>query len=161
MRIAVDFDGTLFEEEEAIRNAARDVVGRDLTMEEFRRLDKETRAKIYRKSIEDYADLFRPIRPMIELVNSLKAAGHSIIIVTGRPRSSEDKVRYILDKHGVKYDEIMCREDLGVKDEVWKTRKFVEHDIDIIIEDKLENLNFIRDNVKDRRTIIIGMLLSI
>lgn len=69
-----------------------------------------------------------PNKPVIELVNSLYEFVYEIIIVTGRSDEVSDLTRFWLDKHEVRYNQlIMRRYGNHVTDLVLKRRLIEEH----------------------------------
>lgn len=62
-----------------------------------------------------------PIESTIKVMNAMYAAGHCVIILTGRSDEVEAESRVWLDRHGAKYDfMIMRRHDDNRKDTVIK-----------------------------------------
>jgi len=150
MKIAfVDFDGTLFDERESLEKASLKILGKKLSKEEIRKLSKEIKSKIYETNITEFYDLYKPIKEGINKVLELKKQGYKIIILTARLCKYKEFVERILKNNNIPYDELVCREDLSLKDEEWKAKtikefleKFKVEDI-VVLEDKEENIVYI------------------
>jgi len=164
MRIAfIDFDGTLFDERESLEQASLKVLGKKLSKEEIRKLPKDIKSKIYEINITEFYNLYRPIKEGIDRVLELKGRGYKIIILTARLCRNKEFVEKILKNNDIPYDELICREDLSLKDEEWKAKtikefleKFKVEDI-VILEDKEENIAYIEKYLGRK---VKGILIS-
>lgn len=113
---------------------------------------KKEREEFWTKAIWRYC-LTEPVRQDAKkLIDKLKEDGDEIYIITGRAHTAEDNLlgslfrqmlEYWLKKNGIRYDGIYyCSED---KSSLEKYRICQELNIDIIFEDKSENIDKIKE----------------
>ena len=76
-----------------------------------------------------------------EIINKLKDEGNTIILISARNFGEEFKPEYYtkkwLDKHGIKYDELIIEEE--------KRPIIIDKKIDIFIDDSISNLRSMKD----------------
>lgn len=127
LRIAVDFDGVLFDHVPYVLRGFRDRLGIDLAAEGFRHwdyyhykqvqaadvpysairevlLDIETDLALHR---EPPRDLLAP-----RVIAEWMAAGHTVDIVTARSRVAEKATRAFLVEHGIPYNALVMERGL-------------------------------------------------
>lgn len=153
MRVAlVDLDGTLVDESEAIARAGMEVLGRRVSKAELRTLSRALKTRIYDLAITKFSGLMKPNEEVVRLVDTLRRSGFKIVILTARLESTRRETESLLARIGVKYDELVMRESLDIKDEVWKTqvvRSYERtHDIVIVLEDKWDNVEYMVRNTQ-------------
>lgn len=127
LRIAVDFDGVLFDHVPYVLRGFRDRLGIDLAAEGFRHWD------YYRyKQVQD-ADLppshiqavlhdietdlklhSEPPRDRLaaQVIAQWMAQGHTVDIVTARSRVAEKATRHFLQTHGIPYNDLVMERSL-------------------------------------------------
>jgi hydroxymethylpyrimidine pyrophosphatase-like HAD family hydrolase len=150
--VICDLDGTLVEESEAIKEASKELLGKELSRQEVRKLDKKLKAKIYdlaQSKIEKYI----PKKKTIEIVNKLKEEGFFVVIMTARFDRVKKETEELLKRIGVKYDLLLIRnsEEMKIDDEVWKAQKLKEFfgKENVYLEDKPENILFMINTFKE------------
>jgi len=155
--VFVDFDGTIFDERESLKAASKEILGKELEKEEIRKLPKEIKSKIYETNITKYYNLYKPIEKTIEIIKEYKNRGYKIIILSARSSKYKDILKKLLDMYSIPYDDIICRDNMEIKDEVWKAEiiKNLKDDDIVVIEDKEENLEYIERVVGNIKKILI------
>ena len=165
MNIGVDVDGVLVDmegyqlrtgTEYFKKKYGKDVVDpKGYDIEDIFDCTHKEREKFWLKYIWAYC-LKEPIFPYAaETLTKLHEKGHNIVIITSRAHTTEKGLtgwvfrkmllRW-LKKNGVYYDKIVyCTEKNSGED---KRRVCLEENIDVMIDDKPENLNAIMDNLK-------------
>ena len=141
LRIAVDFDGVLFDHVPYVLRGFRDRLGIDLEAEGFRHWDYyhykavqdadlppsqiqavlhdiETDLKLHREPPRD--------RLAARVIQEWVDAGHTVDVVTARSRKSERAVRTFLKEHGIPYNELVME-------------RFLKTGWDILIDDAPHN----------------------
>ena len=116
---------------------------------------REQREQFWTKYIWAYCLKAPMTEGAAETVAALKKAGHRIVIITGRAHTTEKGVtgalframlKYWLRKNRFPYDEIIfCSESESAADKLEACRK---KQIDVMIDDKPENLFALKDSVK-------------
>ena len=115
-------------------------------------VSKEEREKYWLKYIWPYCITEEMRKNLSELPKKLKADGHKIYIITGRVHTTEDGIRgklfrkmllSWLKKNGFEYDEIIYVNENNSAEE--KLNACKENNIDLMIEDKTENIEVIKD----------------
>lgn len=159
MRIGVDVDGVLtglesyqlkygkkyFKNVKDIDETAYDIC-------DIFHCSQEEREKFWTRYIWKYCLVDSIRQDAKAVIDKLKEDGHEIFILTGRAHTTENNARgklfrqmleYWLKKNGVQYDEIYyCSEDKSATE---KYDLCKELGIDVIIEDKKENIDKIKD----------------
>ena len=143
--VICDLDGTLVDDNIAIKEACKEILGKELDRKEVRKLNIEIKSKIY-DSAQKKVELFVPKKEVIDLVNKLKKEGFFVIIMTARLDKVKKETEELLKRIGVNYDTLVIRkqEELKIDDEVWKAQKLKEFfgKENVYIEDKPENILF-------------------
>ena len=159
MKIGIDVDGVLTDLEsyqlkygkKYFKNV-KDINESGYDICDIFHCDKEKASSFWAKYIWSYC-LNEPIRDGAkELIDKLRTDGDKIYIITGRAHTTEDNARgklfrkmliYWLKKNDIKYDDIYyCLEDNSSKEKYEVCKKL---GIDIMIEDKVENINSIKE----------------
>lgn len=159
MKIGVDVDGVLTDLEayqlKYGKKYFKDVSNIDETAYDICDIfhcSREEREKFWTKYIWGYSLTDSPRQDAKSVIQQLKKDGHEIYILTGRAHTTEDNVRgalfrkmleYWLEKNGLSYDGIYyCSEDQSSTEKYDLCRQL---GIDIMIEDKADNINLIKD----------------
>lgn len=159
MRIGVDVDGVLTDLEayqlKYGKKHFKDVTDIDETgydICDIFHCTKEEREKFWTKYIWEYC-LKEPIRPgMKELLQRLDNEGNEIFIITGRAHTTEDgtmgklfrkMVVSWLHNNNIPYEKIYYCDESNSPEEKYDICKRLG--IDVMIEDKTENINRIKD----------------
>lgn len=159
MRIGVDVDGVLTDLEayqlKYGKKHFKDVTDIDETgydICDIFHCTKEEREKFWTKYIWGYCLTDSPRQDAKAVIQKLVEDGHEIYILTGRSHTTEDNVRgalfrkmleHWLEKNGISYDDIYyCSEEQSSTEKYDLCKKL---GIDIMIEDKAENINLIKD----------------
>jgi hypothetical protein len=144
----VDLDGTLVFEDNAIKNASKIVLGKEISRNELRKMPREIKSKIYSIAQKNWQDYIKKER-VINKVNELKNKGFIIVILTARKEDVKEETKKLLREIGVNYDELIMRseEEMKLDDEVWKQQilnNLINNHIRKIVffEDKPENIEF-------------------
>lgn len=113
------------------------------------------REKFWQKYIWGYCLTEPPLDNAAKVMNRLHEEGHKIVIITGRAHTTENGITgklfrkmltYWLKKNKLYYDEIFyCSEKESSTDKYDLCRKL---NVDIMIDDKPENLSALKDDVK-------------
>lgn len=115
-------------------------------------VSKEEREKYWLKYIWQYCITEEMRKNLSELSKKLKEDGHKIYIITGRVHTTEDGIRgklfrkmllSWLKKNDFEYDEIIYVNENNSAEE--KLNACKENNIDLMIEDKTENIEVIKD----------------
>ena len=115
-------------------------------------VSKKDREKYWLKYIWPYCITEEMRKNLSELSKKLKEDGHKIYIITGRVHTTEDGIRgnlfrkmllSWLKKNGFEYDEIIYVNENNSAEE--KLNACKENNIDLMIEDKTENIEVIKD----------------
>ena len=115
-------------------------------------VSKEEREKYWLKYIWPYCITEEMRKNLSELSKKLKEDGHKIYIITGRVHTTEDGIRgklfrkmllSWLKKNDFEYDEIIYVNENNSAEE--KLNACKENNIDLMIEDKTENIEVIKD----------------
>ena len=122
MRIYVDFDDVLCETARALAAVAREVFARNVPYEEIAVFDLRHAFSLSNDEIEHLMDLAHeaefledldPTPGAVEAIRFLQAAGHDVVIVTGRPSSChEGSVRW-MKRFGLDHIEIIYADKYG------------------------------------------------
>ncbi len=147
----VDLDGTLASEDRAVRYASKQILGKELSRQEVRKLEKSIKSKIYDLS-QSLIEYYEPNEEVVNFVKSLKEKGYFIIILTARYDKLKEKTEELLKKIGLDYDKLIMRNEKSHKDdEIWKRnviREYFTKDMKFF-EDKIENLLHLIEEVKN------------
>ncbi len=155
--IVSDFDDTLFFTDDCIKLASKDIVKKELSRKEVRKLNKDLKTKIYKHAYSKHSDLLKPNLELISLYKQYLESKWQMIILSARGEGLLKYTESSLKKHKIPYNEVILRKDVSGKDEEWKNdmlRKLSEkYDEILYFDDKKENLDYIRerlnkDNVK-------------
>ena len=159
MRIGVDVDGVLTNLEEYqlkygkkhFKNVT-DVDENAYDICDIFHCSREEREKFWTKYIWGYSLTDSPRQDAKTVIQQLIQDGHEIYILTGRAHTTEDNARgalfrkmleYWLNKNGITYNDIYyCSED---KSSTEKYELCKQLGIDVMIEDKSENINQIKN----------------
>jgi len=147
-----DLDGTIIDDNLAIKEASRKIVGKELNRQEVRKLPKDLKAKIYDLA-QSSVDLFKPKNKVVELIKKLKEQGFYVVVLTARFEEKRKETEELLKKLGVPYDEVVLRDKEAQKkdDEVWKKeiiKELIAKEM-VFLEDKPENLSLMIEAVKN------------
>ncbi|MGA3020517.1 MAG: hypothetical protein ABSD68_01040 [Candidatus Micrarchaeales archaeon] len=146
----VDFDDTLFFSKRSLKLATREVVGRELSREEVRKLPKSLKKRIYGLSGGKYLKFSEPNTAMINLLRR-SAKNSKIIVLTARMSGVAKRTVSFLIGNDVPFDLAIFRTILKIDDEVWKAgqlRTLLMHAGPTeIYEDKLENIEYFKEHL--------------
>ena len=158
MRIGIDIDGVLTNEDDYILDYTSKYCyenGLDFFTEPYRyeyqklNWNKSTIDNYRSQYFMNYVDEEPPRKFASEVIKKLKNEGHSIYIITGRTKTTEDseigeimrtKIKKWLEKNEIVYDKIMFAK-------MPKTKEIKENNIDRMIEDSPEIIPIISKNV--------------
>lgn len=115
----------------------------------------EQREKFWTKYIWEYCLKTDITKGASDTVNKIRELGHEVYIITGRAHTTEKGItgfvfrwmlKHWLKKHKLKYDKIFF---VSEKDSAHEKNKLcLEEGVDIMIDDKPENLLGIKDKIK-------------
>jgi len=146
--VLVDLDGTLIDVNTAIKHAMKDVLGKEVSLNQLTQIPREKKAKIWDIAVQKYWNFMYPNKDVHDLIKIFKSVGFKIIITSGRFEYMRSVTEKTLKKLGIQYDELLLRPSPNMKDEEWKAhivRNFEKTSkIVIFIDDKWENVEFIR-----------------
>ncbi len=164
MKIAFDGDGVLTDLEKYqleygkkyFKNILDENIDKtEIDIEGIFKCSKEEREKFWTKYIWRYCLLEKPKENIAATIRKLKEEGNEIYIITGRAHTTEDNAMgalfrkmmiYWLNKENISYDEIVfCSETNSAED---KYNACLENKIDIIVDDKKENIDALKDITK-------------
>ncbi len=164
MNIGIDIDGVFTDLEnyqliygkKYFKNIPVDEIDdTQIDIEQIFSCSKKEREKFWLKYIWKYCISFPPRRNAAAVINKLKDEGDHIHIITGRAHSTEKGIRGLLfrkmlinwlKKENIPYDSItFCKEDGSETDKLEACKKY---SIDIMIDDKRENIELLSTAVK-------------
>lgn len=147
----VDLDGTLLFTENSEGLAAKEVTGKRLRRSSIRKLDRETKHKVYSLAQSKYADAATPNEKLKRRLSRIGKA--NIIILTARHSDTRRHTVIALKKHGIMYGKLLCRSGKAkeLDDEEWKLRmlrKYAKAYSKVeLYDDKPDNLAYMRDRI--------------
>ena len=151
--IITDFGGTLAFADDALRKASKELVQREMSKEDIRKLERNVRGNIYDCALRKYWEDYRPNSQMIEIVSGAYAKNKEVMIMSANMDDVEPFIRSFLKKNDIPFDLLLLRrlEEETKTDESWKAEVIIElvqnrPAIDIY-EDKIDNLTFIMNKV--------------
>lgn len=155
--IFVDFDDTLFFTKHLVEEVIKTELG-DISYEEFKKLPKQIKSKIYEKAFTEFYHKAKPNKKLIALLREYKNKGYTIIILTGRLENTREVTEKLLSLYNVPYDKLVMRSDLSKKDEEWKAEIIAKYKDKekVIFEDKLENILHIKEKVDSIRAFLVN-----
>ena len=122
MRIYIDFDDVLCETARALSDAAKAVFKRDVPYEEITVFNLQHAFSLSGDEIDQLMDLaheqeflaeLEPVPGAIEAVRKLRAEGHEVVIVTGRPSYCHAGSVAWLKRYGLERIEIIYVDKYG------------------------------------------------
>jgi hypothetical protein len=154
--IISDFDDTLFFTEHSIAFASHELFGVVMTRKEVRNLDKPIISKIYDLAFSKYKDNLEPNTKLMDKYARMMTEGYEFMILSARGEQLREEVKYGLRLYDIKCEKIvLSNNDRRVSDEEWKSNFIKDYisDYDEILffDDKIENLNMVREKVTDSR----------
>ncbi len=154
--IISDFDDTLFFTEHSIAFASHELFGVGMTRKEVRNLDKPIISKIYDLAFSKYKDNLEPNTKLMDKYARMMTEGYEFMILSARGEQLREEVKYGLRLYDIKCEKIvLSNNDRRVSDEEWKSNFIKDYisDYDEILffDDKIENLNMVREKVTDSR----------
>ncbi len=146
LRIGVDVDDVLVESLPSYVEAFRSYFGRDVKIEDaaweiFARYPEISAGEMWRFFAKlDETDFLgtRPVYPeAAAAMRALAAAGHRLVVVTGRLLAHRDHTRRLLQRAGILglFDDLVHRD--GEAATAYKPRVVREQRLDVLIEDEL------------------------
>lgn len=161
MNIGIDIDGTLTDIGRYQLETGRRFFNRNAAkpeafdIEQIFACSHDERSRYWKKYIWAYCLRFLPYKNAAQVLHKLHQDGHRIIIITSRVYTAEKctmgmlfrlMLLYWLKKNRIYYDEIIyCGDD---NDGRAKLKACQEKHIDVMIDDKPENLSAIADRLK-------------
>ncbi len=165
MNIGIDVDGVLVDMEDFQLKYGKiyfsNVYGKDVVnpkaydIEQIFDCTHLEREKFWQKYIRAYCLKEPPLKNAPEIISKLHNDGHKIFLITGRAHTTESGVtgklfrwmlRHWLKKNHIYYDEIVfCSEQDSSTD---KLDACMEKKIDVMIDDKPDNLLALADRIK-------------
>lgn len=162
MRIAFDGDGVLTNLEDyqlkygkEYFTDVKDIDETGYDIQDIFHCSKEEREKFWTKYIWRYCLKEKPRDNIAATIRKLKEEGNEIFIITGRAHTTEQNVTgalfrkmmiYWLEKENIPYDKIVfCSEGNSAED---KYKACIENNVDVIIDDKKENIEALKDITK-------------
>ena len=164
MRIAFDCDGVLTDLEnyqlkygrEYFKNIPENKIDKtEIDIEGIFNCTHAEREKFWTKYIWRYCLKEPPRKNIAATIKKLKDEGNEILIITGRAHTTEDGVTgelfrkmllHWLKKENIVYDKIVfCSEGNSAED---KYKACLDNKVDIIIDDKKENIDALKDIIK-------------
>lgn len=151
LRIAVDFDGTLAEQESALCEVLRDDYDIDIYPEDFRTWHQDIHGTDLRWGSAlkkywddpDFIDRVEPHAGAVEAMQQLHDAGAELVIATHRKADDEAVTREWLDTHNIPYDEF----------QIGKGWNKANANADVLIDDHPKNITDVVE--ADQRGIIL------
>ena len=149
--VLVDLDGTLLFTENSEGLAAKEVTGRKLKRSSIRKLDRQTKHKVYSLAQSKYADAATPNRMLKRRLSRIDKA--NIVILTARHSDTRSHTVAALKKHGIMYGRLLCRSGKAreLDDEEWKLkmlRKYSKAYSRVeLYDDKIDNLEYMYDRI--------------
>ena len=152
--IVLDFDGTLFFSYSAARAASRELLKRDLTMTQIKKLPTNMKGKVYSRAYSKYAHLIAPNNAMIRRMRRAMA-NNDLVIMTARPARHGDRTDSYLSGAKIKRIKRYHRNDVSIPDKVWKLSTLMKitkgyGTIDVY-EDKATNLRHFANNLDENK----------
>ena len=161
MNIGIDVDGVLVDlEKYQLKNgekyfAKQAVNPKAYDVEQIFACTHEEREKFWHKYIWAYCMSEPAIDNAAQVISKLHDDGHKIIIITGRVHTTKNNItgklfrtmlRYWLKKNHIVYDDIVfCLEKESSRE---KLNACIDKQVDIMIDDKPENLYALKDQVR-------------
>lgn len=161
MRIAFDCDGVLTDLEsyqlkygrEYFKNIPENKIDKtEIDIEGIFNCTHAEREKFWTKYIWRYCLKEPPKKNIATTIKKLKEEGNEILIITGRAHTTEEGITgdvfrkmllYWLKKENIIYDKLIyCSEENSAED---KYKACLENNVDVIIDDKKENLDALKD----------------
>ena len=166
-----DFDDTLFFNRSAIVSAAEDlysIIEREkegdedykamsdleITAKEGRipkGFSKKWKNQLYTFAYAKYNDKLSPNNFLINYLNQRVTQGDKLIILSARGEEFRKQTEGLLNRYGVKYDEVILPENHRLNDEEWKlieVRKLIKKYSHLaLFEDKFENIQYIANGL--------------
>ncbi len=170
--IVSDFDDTISFSRDSISAASLEILGKALPNSEVRKLimplntmiDQEiidrkgydgndrTKNVIYSLAYTKYSDRMIPNTIVIDYIKNHILSGFELVVLSARGEEFREETERALDMHSLKYSEIILPKDHTIKDEEWKLIEMEKlskrYDSMILLEDKLENIQYIANNLK-------------
>lgn len=164
MRIAFDCDGVLTDLEnyqlkygkEYFKDIPENEIDEtEIDIEGIFKCSHEEREKFWTKYIWRYCLKEKPRKNIAATIKKLKEEGNEILIITGRAHTTEKGITgdlfrkmllYWLDKEEIIYDKIVYVSEGNSAED--KYRACLENKVDVIIDDKKENIDALKDITK-------------
>ena len=161
MNIGIDVDGVLVDlEKYQLKNgekyfAKQAVNPKAYDVKQIFACTQSEREKFWQKYIWAYCLCEPAIDNAAQVISKLHDDGHKIIIITGRVHTTKNNItgklfrtmlRYWLKKNHIVYDDIVfCLEKESSRE---KLNACIDKQVDIMIDDKPENLYALKDQVR-------------
>ena len=166
-----DFDDTLFFNRSAIVSAAEDLYS---IIEREKESDEDYKAmsdleliteegkipkgfsgkwknQLYTFAYAKYNDKLSPNNFLINYLNQRVTQGDKLIILSARGEEFRKQTEGLLNRYGVKYDEVILPENHRLNDEEWKLMEMEnlikKYSHLVLFEDKLENIQYIANGL--------------
>lgn len=156
MKIGIDIDNVLSNFNEVLLNKyiehdksinGKGIVNKNVYIREMFDWNKEYEEKFYKDNIENFANLFEPIKDCSKYIKLLKEEGNTIYIISGRDNGEySDPYKMTIDwlkKYDIVYDKIFLVDAYNSHS---KTEICLEHNIDVMIDDSKRMCKDIKDN---------------
>ena len=157
MRIGVDIDNVLSNFNDILLNKyiehdksinGKGIVNQDVYIRDMFNWNKEYEEKFYKENIDYFASLFEPIEGCSKYVKLLKEEGNIIYIISGRDNGEySNPYKMTIDwlkKYDIVYDKLFLVDAYNSHS---KTEICLEYNIDVMIEDKVDNINKISSRI--------------
>ena len=150
--VLVDLDGTLLFTESSEGLAAKEVTGRRLKRSSIRKLDRQTKHKVYSLAQSKYADAATPNMMLKRRLSRIGKA--NIVILTARHSDTRSNTVAALKKHRIMYGRLLCRSGKAkeLDDEEWKLRVLTKYAKAYsrveLYDDKIDNLEYMHDRIE-------------
>ena len=95
--VICDLDGTLVDENNAIRKISKEIIGKELNRQEVRKLDRKIKSKIYDLA-QQRIEYYTPKKKVLNIVNKLKEQGFFIVVLTARSDKVKKETEELLKK---------------------------------------------------------------
>ena len=156
MRIGIDIDNVISNFNDVLLNKyiehdksinGKGIVNKNVYIREMFDWNKEYEEKFYKDNIENFANLFKPIKDCSKYIKLLKEEGNTIYIISGRDNGEYsdpyNMTKNWLEKYDIVYDKLFLVDAYNSHS---KTEICLEHNVDVMIDDSKRMCKDIKDN---------------
>lgn len=156
MRIGIDIDNVISNFNDVLLNKyiehdksinGKGIVNKNVYIREMFDWNKEYEEKFYKDNIENFANLFKPIKDCSKYIKLLKEEGNTIYIISGRDNGEYsdpyNMTKNWLEKYDIVYDKLFLVDAYNSHS---KTEICLEHNVYVMIDDSKRMCKDIKDN---------------